>query len=87
MLKPTIDDWRAWWIAWQIDPEHDGKVFNIGSRRVRKRTDFVQGKYELPSAENQRHRGCEDHRLLGEEVLVTRTLNRAVARRSLMPLL
>jgi DNA modification methylase len=73
LLKPRIDDWRAMVDCVMIDPTYDGKVFNIALADVPERkTDFVQGRYELPAPKAQTTVAVKITDMLGEEVLVTK---------------
>ncbi len=50
LLKPKIEDWRAMVDCVMIDTAYDGKVFNVVLSDVpEKKTDLVQGSYELPA--------------------------------------
>jgi len=76
VLKPRIDDWRAMVDCVMIDPAYDGKVFNVALADVpEKKTDLVAGKYELPSPQGEITVAVKIIDMLGEEVLVTQTIN------------
>jgi hypothetical protein len=73
LLKPKIDDWRAMVDCVMVDPAYDGKVFNIALADVpEKKTDFVQGKYELPAPKGKTNVAVKITDMLGEEVLATK---------------
>ena len=75
VLKPKIDDWRAMVDCVMIDPAYDGKVFNVVLADVpEKKTDLVQGNYELPSPQGEITVAVKIIDMLGEEVLVTQTV-------------
>ena len=75
LLQPKIDDWRAMVDCVMIDPAHDGKVFNIALADVpEKKTDFVQGKYELPAPKSKTTVAVKMTDMLGEEVVVTKEI-------------
>jgi hypothetical protein len=71
ILKPKIDDWRAMVDCVTIDTAYDGKVFNVVLSDVpEKKTDFVQGSYELPSPNGEATVAVKIIDMLGEEVLI-----------------
>ena len=73
ILKPQIDDWRAMVDAVMIDSAYNGEVFNIMlSDMPEKKTDFVEGQYELPAPKVETTVAVKRTDMLGEEVLVTR---------------
>jgi DNA modification methylase len=75
LLKPKIDDWRAMVDCVMIDMAYDGKVFNVVLSDVpEKKTDFVQGSYELPALSDETTVALKIIDMLGEEVLYTKTL-------------
>jgi hypothetical protein len=72
LLKPKIDDWRAMVDCVLIDPDYDGKVFRIGLSDVPERkTDLVEGRYELRTGQVGRTIAVKVVDMLGEEVLMT----------------
>jgi DNA modification methylase len=72
ILKPKIDDWRAMVDCVMIDTAYDGQVFNIILSDVpEKKTDFVEGKYELPASGTETTVAVKIIDMLGEEVLIT----------------
>lgn len=76
MLKPKIDDWRAMVDCVMIDPAYDGQVFNVALADVpEKKTDYVAGTYELPAPTDNTTVAVKIIDMLGEEVLVTKSLN------------
>ncbi len=73
VLNPKIDDWRAMVDSVMIDPAYDGKVFNVALSDVpEKKTDFVEGRYELPAPKGETTVAVKITDMLGEEVVVTR---------------
>jgi adenine-specific DNA-methyltransferase len=75
LLKPKVDDWRAMVDCVLIDGSYDGKVFKITVSDVPERkTDFVSGRYEIPSAHAGPVVAVKIIDMLGEEVLVTHKL-------------
>jgi len=73
VVKAAIDDWRAMVDCVMIDTEYDGEVFNVTLSDVpEKKTDLVDGRYELPAPEGQTVVAVKIIDMLGEEVLVTR---------------
>ena len=71
LVKPKIDDWRAMVDCVMIDPAYDGNVFNVVVSDVPgKKTDLVQGRYELPGRNAQTTVAVKIIDMLGEEVLV-----------------
>ena len=76
ILKPKIDDWRAMVDCVMIDPAYDGKVFNIVLSDIpEKKTDLVQGAYELVPPKGETTVAVKIVDMLGEEVLVTKELS------------
>jgi hypothetical protein len=72
LLKPKVDDWRAMVDCVLIDASYDGKVFEITVSDVPERkTDYVNGRYEMPSAHAGPVVAVKIIDMLGEEVLVT----------------
>jgi hypothetical protein len=75
LVKPKIDDWRAMVDCVMIDPAYDGKVFNVAFSDIPERkTDLVLGKYELPAVSEEATVAVKIVDMLGEEVLVTRSV-------------
>jgi DNA modification methylase len=75
VLEPKIDDWRAMVDSVMIDPAFDGQVFNVVLTDVpARKTDFVQARYELPAPKGTTTVAVKITDMLGEEVLVTRTV-------------
>jgi adenine-specific DNA-methyltransferase len=75
LLNPKIDDWRAVVDCVMIDPAYNGKVFNIALADVpEKKTDFVQGKYELPAPKGKTSVAVKITDMLGEEVLAAKVV-------------
>ena len=75
LLSPKIDDWRAMVDCVYIDTDYNGSVFNVVLADVPERkTDFVDGKYELPAPAHKTTVAVKIVDMLGEEVLVTATV-------------
>jgi len=75
VLKPKIDDWRAMVDCVMIDPAYDGQVFNVAMSDVPERkTDLVSGTYELPVPSKPTTVAVKIIDMLGEEVVVTRSV-------------
>lgn len=73
ILEPKIDDCRAMIDSVAIDANYDGRVFNISFMDVPERkTDYVQGRYELPAPAKGATVAVRITDMLGEEVLVTK---------------
>ena len=73
VLTPRIDDWRAMVDCVMIDPAYDGRVFNVAIWDVPdKKTDLVNGTYELPVPSTPTTLAVKIIDMLGEEVVVTR---------------
>jgi hypothetical protein len=71
LLKPKIDDWRAMADCVMIDPSYDGRVFRVALADVpARKTDLVQGTYELPAPKGKTTVAVKVVDMLGEEVLV-----------------
>lgn len=71
LVKPKIDDWRAMVDCVMIDPAYEGSVFNIVVSDVpEKKTDLVQGRYELAGPDAPTTVTVKIIDMLGEEVLV-----------------
>ncbi len=72
LLKPKIDDWRAMVDCVLIDAAYDGKVFNITLSDVPERkSDLVEGRYEIPASKIGRTIAVKIIDMLGEEVLTS----------------
>lgn len=72
VLTPRIEDWRAMVDCVMIDPAFDGKVFNVALTDVPERkSDFVEGRYELPAPEAPTTVAVKIIDMLGEEVVDT----------------
>lgn len=72
VVQPKIADWRSMVDSVMIDPAYDGAVFNVTLADVPERkTDFVQGIYELPAPDGNTTVAVKITDMLGEEVLVT----------------
>lgn len=70
--KAQVDDWRQMVDCVLIDTNYDGKVFNIGASDVpEKKSDLVDGAYELPACKGKTTVAVKVIDMLGEEVLVT----------------
>ena len=72
-FKPQIKDWHSMVDCVMIDPDYDGKVFNVALSDVpEKKSDFVQGKYEMPATKKKNTLAIKIIDMLGEEVLITK---------------
>lgn len=72
VLQPRIDDWRAMVDSVMVDTAYDGAVLNVVLADVPERkTDFVEGRYDLPAPEGPTTVAVRITDMLGEEVLVT----------------
>lgn len=72
VLAPRIDDWRAMVDCVMIDTAYDGQVFNVMLTDVPERkSDFVQGRYELPAPAERTTVAVKIIDMLGEEVVET----------------
>ncbi len=75
ILQPRIDDWRAMVDCVLIDPDYDGRVFRVGLSDIpEKKTDLVEGRYELTVGPAERTVAVKLIDMLGEEVLTTHPL-------------
>jgi|SRR5665213_164391 len=75
ILKPHIDDWRAMVDSVAIDVAYDGTIFNVTTVDVPERkTDYVAGTYELPAPQGETTVAVRITDMLGEEVLVTKSV-------------
>ena len=75
LLQPKIDDWRSMVDCVMIDTNYDGKIFNIVLSDVpEKKTDLVIGKYEIEGTGANSLIAVKIIDMLGEEVLVTKTI-------------
>jgi hypothetical protein len=75
VLTPQIDDWRAMVDSVLIDTAYDGETFKITLADVpEKKTDLVAGDYELDAPAGETTVAVKITDMLGEEVLVTRTV-------------
>jgi DNA modification methylase len=75
ILAPQIDDWRAMVDSVMIDPAYNGEVFNVVLADVpEKKSDLVAGKYFLPAPEGETTVAVKITDMLGEEVLITKTI-------------
>jgi DNA modification methylase len=72
ILQPKIDDWRAMVDCVMIDTAFNGEVFNVALTDIPERkTDFVQGTYELSAPNGKTTVAVKIIDMLGEEVLTT----------------
>lgn len=72
VLSPKIDDWRAMVDCIYIDTAYSGGVLNVALADVPERkSDLVEGKYELPAPADETTVAVKIIDMLGEEVLVT----------------
>jgi adenine-specific DNA-methyltransferase len=72
LLAPKIDDWRAMVDCVYIDTAYNGSVLNVALADVPERkSDFVEGKYDMAAPEDETTVAVKIVDMLGEEVLVT----------------
>jgi hypothetical protein len=72
VLQPSIEDWRSMVDCVMIDPAWDGRVFNMALSDIpERRTDLVQGKYDLSAPAGETTVAVKIIDMLGEEVIVT----------------
>lgn len=75
LLKPIIEDWRSMVDCVMIDIAYDGKVFNVVLSDVpEKKTDLVQGSYELAAPGGETTVAVKIIDMLGEEVLIRKAV-------------
>lgn len=75
VLSPKIEDWRAMVDCVYIDTAYNGKVLNVALADVPERkTDFVNGNYQLPAPADGTTVAVKIVDMLGEEVLITRSV-------------
>lgn len=73
VLKPQITDWRSMVDSVMIDTAYHGRVFNIALSDVpEKKSDLVEGRYELPAPDGPTIVAVKITDMLGEEVLVVK---------------
>lgn len=71
VLAPMIDDWRSMVDSVAIDTAYDGTVFDVDLIDIReRRSDLVEGNYELDALDGDRPAAVRNTDMLGEEVLV-----------------
>jgi adenine-specific DNA-methyltransferase len=75
VVQPVIDDWRAMVDSIMIDPAYDGAVFAVALADIpEKKTQFVEGRYDLPAPAGETTVAVKITDMLGEEVLVAETV-------------
>lgn len=75
ILTPHIEDWRAMVDSVMIDPAYDGAVLSVAIADIPERKDdLVAGRYELAAPPGETTVAVKVTDMLGEEVLITRTL-------------
>jgi len=75
LLSPKIDDWRAMVDCIMIDTAYTGDVFNVVLADVpEKKSDLVEGRYELAAPEAGTTVAVKIVDMLGEEVVVTESV-------------
>ena len=75
LFRAKIPDWRSMVDAVMIDAQHDGAVFNVSLADVpERRDDLVNGCYELPAPNGQATVAVKIIDMLGEEVLVSKSI-------------
>lgn len=71
-LLARIDDWRGVVDCIMIDTSYDGEIFNVVFSDIpEKKTDLVDGRYELPAPEAGTTVAVKVIDMLGEEVILT----------------
>jgi DNA modification methylase len=71
VVAPRVAGWRAMVDCVMIDPAFDGKVFDIAVADVpARKSDLVEGSYELPAPKGKATVAVKIVDMLGEEVLV-----------------
>jgi len=72
VFRARIDDWRAVVDCILIDIDYDGEVFNVALSDIpEKKTDLVEGRYELPAPAKGSTVAVKVIDMLGEELIVT----------------
>ena len=72
LFRAHIDDWRAVVDCIMIDTDYDGEVFNVALSDIpAKKSDLVEGRYELPAVPAGSTIAVKVIDMLGEEVIVT----------------
>jgi hypothetical protein len=75
LFKAKITDWRSMVDCVMIDTAYDGKVFAVTLADVpEKKEDWVRGEYELDAPEKETTVAVKIIDMLGEEVLVTKSV-------------
>lgn len=75
VLTPQIDDWRSMVDSVMIDTNYDNKVFNIVIADVPgKKDDLVTGEYIFPANKGPQTIAVKITDMLGEELLITRSV-------------
>jgi DNA modification methylase len=75
LFKAKITDWRSMVDCVMIDTAYDGKVFAVALADVpEKKDDWVRGEYELDAPEKETTVAVKIIDMLGEEVLVTKSV-------------
>lgn len=73
LFRAQVTDWRAMVDCIMIDTAYDGQVFNVVLSDVpARKTDLVEGRYELPAPARRTTVAVKIIDMLGEEVLVTK---------------
>ncbi|WP_376691296.1 DNA methyltransferase [Wenzhouxiangella sp. EGI_FJ10409] len=71
VFRARIDDWRAVVDCILIDTDYDGEVFNVALSDIpEKKTDLVDGRYELPAPQKGSTVAVKIIDMLGEELIV-----------------
>lgn len=71
VLAPHIDDWRAMVDFVAIDTAYDGEVFDVDLIDIpERRSDLVDGAYEMDAPDGDRPAAVRLTDMLGEEILV-----------------
>lgn len=72
VFRAQIDDWRAVVDCIMIDTNYDGEIFNVSLSDIpAKKTDYVEGRYELESPPEGSTVAVKIIDMLGEELILT----------------
>lgn len=72
IVKPQIEDWRSMVDCVMFDTAYDGEVFNVALSDVPERkTDLIEGTYEMPAPPSETKVAVKIIDMLGEELIET----------------
>jgi hypothetical protein len=75
VLAPRVSDWRSMADSVMVDPDFDGRVFNIAAADVpEEKQDLVVGRYEIAIPDRPVEVALKITDMLGEEVVVRKAL-------------